>query len=560
MKSITRLGRLIQISFTLFRYGLDELLLSLHLFRPLRFFIYCNPYRIRNSKRSQAERIRLALEDLGPIFVKFGQALSTRRDFIPEDIANELAKLQDCVPPFSGDQAQTIIEAACKKPIAEIFAEFDTIPLASASVAQVHAAKLLTGQNVVVKVLRPGINKRIVKDIDLLYAIADLATRYWAYAKRLRPREVVAEFESCLNDELDLLREAASASQLRRNFLHSDLLYIPEIYWQYTHANVLVMERIYGISISNIIELKKQGINLKKLAERGVEIFFTQVFRDCFFHADMHPGNIFVSPEKKDNPQELGVDFGIMGSLSPEDQRYLAENLLAFFKRDYRRVAQLHVESGWIASTTRINEFEAAIRTVCEPIFERPLKEISFGQLLLRLFQTARRFNMEVQPQLVLLQKTLFNIEGLGRQLYPDLDLWNTAKPFLERWLKKQLGPRAFLAKVRTYAPYWAEKLPEIPDLIYQTLLDVRREKRALNTDVSRRINECESNLKKRGFYAINIGMGSACIVWALLSLTFRDLPNLLPTRYLLVIGLGGLGLLFVALIRLRSLYYAARR
>ncbi|HEV3251391.1 MAG TPA: ubiquinone biosynthesis regulatory protein kinase UbiB, partial [Puia sp.] len=436
MKSITRLMRLIQISFTLFRYGLDELVLSLHLFRPLRFLIYFNPYRLSNRKRPQGERIRLALEDLGPIFVKFGQALSTRRDFIPEEIADELAKLQDRVPPFSGDQAKAMIEAACGRPITEIFAEFDTTPLASASVAQVHAAKLLTGQEVVAKVLRPGINKRIVKDVDLLYAIANLATRYWKEAKRLRPSEVVAEFESCLKDELDLLREAASASQLRRNFLHSDLLYIPEIYWQYTHSNVLVMERIYGISISDIPTLKKQGINLKKLAERGVEIFFTQVFRDCFFHADMHPGNIFVSPKQKDNPQYLGVDFGIMGSLSPEDQRYLAENLLAFFKRDYRRVAQLHVESGWIAPNTRVNEFEAAIRTVCEPIFERPLKEISFGQLLLRLFQTARRFKMEVQPQLVLLQKTLFNIEGLGRQLYPDLDLWNTAKPFLERWLK----------------------------------------------------------------------------------------------------------------------------
>ena len=547
MKSITRLTRLIQISFTLFRYGLDELVLSLHLFRSVRFFIYFNPYRMRNRKRSAGERIRLALEDLGPIFVKFGQALSTRRDFIPEDIADELAKLQDRVPPFSGDQAQAIIEAVCGKPIAEIFAEFDTVPLASASVAQVHAAKLLTGQNVVAKVLRPGINKRIVKDIDLLYAIADLATRYWADAKRLRPREVVAEFESCLKDELDLLREAASASQLRRNFLHSDLLYIPEIYWQYTHPNVLVMERIYGISISNIVELKKQGINLKKLAERGVEIFFTQVFRDCFFHADMHPGNIFVSPEKKDNPLYLGVDFGIMGSLSPEDQRYLAENLVAFFKRDYRRVAQLHVESGWVAPNTRINEFEAAIRTVCEPIFERPLKEISFGQLLLRLFQTARRFNMEVQPQLVLLQKTLFNVEGLGRQLYPDLDLWNTAKPFLERWLKKQLGPRAFLRKVREYLPYWSEKLPEMPDLVYQALLDFRQEKRILKAYSSKGIKEAAGSLKKKKFYFVNVGIGSACIIWALLSLTLSTFPGLLSTRYLLVLGLGGLGLLLSA-------------
>ena len=461
-----------------------------------------------------------------------------------------MAKLQDRVPPFPGDQAKAMIEAACGKSITEIFAEFDTTPLASASVAQVHAAKLLTGQEVVAKVLRPGINKRIVKDVDLLYAIANLATRYWKEAKRLRPKEVVAEFESCLKDELDLLREAASASQLRRNFLHSDLLYIPEIYWQYTHANVMVMERIYGISISDIPTLKKQGINLKRLAERGVEIFFTQVFRDCFFHADMHPGNIFVSPKQKDNPQYLGVDFGIMGSLSPEDQRYLAENLLAFFKRDYRRVAQLHVESGWIAPNTRVNEFEAAIRTVCEPIFERPLKEISFGQLLLRLFQTARRFRMEVQPQLVLLQKTLFNVEGLGRQLYPDLDLWNTAKPFLERWLKKQLGPRAFLRKMREYAPYWAEKLPEIPELVYQTLLDKRKERNELQAYLYKDGHKYHYAIKKKRFFAISMGIGIGCITWVLLSLVVGNFPQLLTLRNLLILGSGGLVLLLVTFIR----------
>jgi len=546
---MTRLLRLFQISFTLLRYGLDELVLSLHLFRPLRFLIYFNPYRIGNKKRTLGERIRLALEDLGPIFVKFGQALSTRRDFIPEEIADELARLQDRVPPFSGEQAKTIIETAFKRPLTEIFSKFDTTPLASASVAQVHAAKLLTGQAVVAKVLRPGINKRIVKDVDLLYAISDLAVRYWPDARRLRPREVVAEFEACLHDELDLLREAASASQLRRNFLNSDLLYIPEVYWQYTNPHILVMERIYGISIANIPELKKQGINLKKLAKRGVEIFFTQVFRDCFFHADMHPGNIFVSPDKKDNPQYLGVDFGIMGSLSPEDQRYLAENLMAFFKRDYRRVAQLHVESGWVAANTRINEFEAAIRTVCEPIFERPLKEISFGQLLLRLFQTARRFDMEVQPQLVLLQKTLFNIEGLGRQLYPDLDLWNTAKPFLESWLKKQLGPRAFLRKVREYAPYWAEKLPEIPDLVYQTLVDFRRKKRKTNPYTEKYSRQ--NNMRKKTFCFMTVGVGSACIVWVLLSLTKNEFPHVLSTINLLILGLGGLGILLSALLNL---------
>jgi ubiquinone biosynthesis protein len=552
MKAISRLIRLMQISFILFRYGLDELVLSLHLFRPLHFFVYLNPYRQVNKKRARGERIRLALEDLGPIFVKFGQALSTRPDFIPIDIADELAKLQDRVPPFPGDQAKSIVETCIRKPLSEVFSEFDISPLASASIAQVHTAKLLTGQEVVVKVLRPGIYKQISRDIDLLYAIADLARRYWRPAKQLRPREIVAEFEACLKDELDLLREGANASQLRRNFSNSDLLYIPEVYWPYTFHKVLVMERIYGISISDISALKKQGINLKKLAERGVEIFFTQVFRDCFFHADMHPGNIFVSPENKENPQYIGVDFGIMGSLSPEDQRYLAENLMAFFKRDYRRVAQLHIESGWVAESTRINEFEAAIRTVCEPIFEKPLKEISFGQLLLRLFQTARRFNMEVQPQLVLLQKTLFNVEGLGRQLYPDLDLWNTAKPFLEHWLRKQIGPRAFLRKMREYAPYWAEKIPEIPDLIYQTMFELRHLKKTTKCLKCEKEKE-KKQTNKKSFWFITLGIATACMVWILLTLSANDFSHL-AHNYLWILGLGGLGIFLGAIINLRNL------
>ena len=553
MKSISRLLRLMQINFILFRYNLDELVYSLDLFRPLRFFAYLNPYRKINKKIPRGERIRLALEDLGPIFVKFGQTLSTRPDFIPIDIADELAKLQDRVPPFPGEEAKSIVESCIKKPIAEAFSEFDINPLASASIAQVHAAKLLTtGQEVVVKVLRPGIYKRISRDIDLLYSLADLALRYWRSAKQFRPREIVAEFEACLKDELDLLREGANASQLRRNFSNSDLLYIPEVYWPYTFHKVLVMERIYGISISDISALKKQGINLKKLAERGVEIFFTQVFRDCFFHADMHPGNIFVSSENKENPQYLGVDFGIMGSLSPDDQRYLAENLMAFFNRDYRRVAQLHVESGWVAENTRINEFEAAIRTVCEPIFERPLKEISFGQLLLRLFQTARRFNMEVQPQLVLLQKTLFNVEGLGRQLYPDLDLWNTAKPFLEHWLRKQVGPRAFLRKIREYAPYWAEKAPEIPDLIYQVMLELRHLKKRSKCVYCAKEKEKKQSSKK-SFWFIGLGVATACIVWVLLDLSVKDVAHL-GSIYLWILGLGGMGLFLGAMINLRKL------
>jgi ubiquinone biosynthesis protein len=478
MKSLTHLFRLLQINFILARYGLDELVLSIPLFRPLRFLSLFNPWNWRSKKLARGVRLRLALEALGPIFVKFGQALSTRPDLLPEDIVSELARLQDCVPPFSSVIAQQMLEEIYQKPLLSVFAEFNLTPLASASIAQVYSARLLDGKEAVVKVLRPNVKKLIQRDVALLHLLAKLAERYSVDARRLRPRDVVAEFERCLMDELDLLREAASASQLRRNFLNSYLLYIPEIYWAYTHQDVLVMERINGIPISDITALKQAGIDLKLLAERGVEIFFTQVFRDCFFHADMHPGNIFVSRLNPTNPQYLGVDFGIMGTLSPTDQRYLAENLLAFFNRDYRRVAELHVASGWVPAETRIDEFEAAIRTVCEPIFERPLKDISFGQLLLRLFQTARRFNMEVQPQLVLLQKTLFNVEGLGRQLYPDLDLWNTAKPFLERWIKQQVGPRAVLRKIRERLPYWAEKFPELPELLYQTLLDLRDQKR----------------------------------------------------------------------------------
>lgn len=479
MKFFTRFFRLMQINFILTRYGLDEIILSIHLFRPLRFLAYFNPWNWGvNRNLSRGERIRLAFEALGPIFVKFGQALSTRRDLLPDDIALELAKLQDKVPPFPGEIAKMILEKEYKRPINQVFSEFNLTPLASASIAQVHSAKLSDGKEVIVKVLRPNVQKQISRDVDLMFVLANLAERYSVELRRLKPREVVNEFKHTLNDELDLQREAANASQLRRNFFNSPLLYIPEVYWNYITKNILVTERIYGIPISDIETLKQHHINLKTLAERGVEIFFTQVFRDCFFHADMHPGNIFVSPQHPETPQYLGVDFGIMGTLSPYDQRYIAENLLAFFNRDYRRVAELHVESGWVPQNTRIDEFESAIRTVCEPIFERPLKEISFGHLLLNLFHAARRFNMEVQPQLVLLQKTLFNIEGLGRQLYPELDLWNTAKPFLERWIKQQIGVRALINKVRQNAPYWAEKLPEIPDLIYETLTELRSDLR----------------------------------------------------------------------------------
>jgi ubiquinone biosynthesis protein len=460
--------RLLRINFVLMRHGLDDIVFATHLFRPFRFLIYLNPINWFLRKRaSRAERVRRALEDLGPIFIKFGQMLSTRRDLLPDDIADELERLQDAVPPFPGAVAQQIIEKAIDCPVEEIFDEFEPRPLASASIAQVHAAKLKNGNEVVIKVLRPDVLPVIRRDISLLYIVAELASRYSAQARRLRPVEIVAEYEKTILDELDLLREAANASQLRRNFEGATSLYVPEVYWDYTYRNVLVMERIYGIPIRNIDELKANDTNMKRLAELGVEIFFTQVFKHNFFHADMHPGNIFVDIYDPQNPKYIAVDFGIVGTLSAVDKRYLAENFLAFFQRDYHKVARLHVESGWVPAGTRVDEFESAIRSVCEPIFERPLKDISFGQLLLRLFQTARRFNMEVQPQLALLQKTLLNIEGLGRQLYPELDLWKTAKPFLERWMEEQVGARSMMNALKDNVPHLIEKLPEMPGLIY---------------------------------------------------------------------------------------------
>jgi ubiquinone biosynthesis protein len=459
--------RLVHINFVLVRHGLDEIILATHLFRPFRFLYYLAPWNwIPRTRGPRGVRIRRALEDLGPIYVKFGQILSTRRDLLPDDIALELAHLQDAVPPFPGSQARATIEAALGAPIEEIFQQFDETPLASASIAQVHAAQLRDGSAVVIKVLRPNIRNQITRDVNLLYTVARLAERYWQHGRRLRPREVIAEFEKILYDELDLLREAANASQLRRNFSGTELLYVPEVYWPWCRPDVMVMERIYGIQVSDVDELRAQHIDLKTLSERGVEIFFTQVFCHNFFHADMHPGNIFVGADGR----YMAVDFGIMGTLNPVDQRYLAENFLAFFNRDYRRVAELHVESEWVPEGTRVDEFEAAIRTVCEPIFEKPLNEISFGNVLLRLFQTARRFNMEVQPQLVLLQKTLLNIEGLGRQLYPELDLWKTAKPFLERTMSEQLGARSFLRNLKQSIPGLSDTLPDMPILAHRFL------------------------------------------------------------------------------------------
>lgn len=463
--------RLIRINLILMRYGLDDIIFATHLFRPFRFLIYLFPWNwFLHNRGPRAIRIRRALEALGPVYIKFGQLLSTRKDLLPDDIADELEKLQDAVPPFAGKQAISIIEKALGSSVDDLFESLEVDALASASIAQVHAGKLKDGKEIVVKVLRPGILPIIRRDIGLLYVIAELAARYSSQLRRLRPVEVVAEFEKTILDELDLMREAANASQLRRNFEGSSDLYVPEIYWELTRTNVLVMERIYGVPIRNIEELHANHTNMKRLAEMGVEIFFTQVFSHNFFHADMHPGNVFVDINNPDKPKYVAVDFGIMGTLSQTDKRYLAENLLAFFKRDYNKVAKLHVESGWVPAGTRVDEFESAIRSVCEPIFEKPLKDISFGNLLLRLFQTARRFNMEVQPQLVLLQKTLLYIEGLGRRLYPDLDLWVTAKPFLEDWMEKQVGPRAMLSGLKANLPYIIEKIPELPELFYKAL------------------------------------------------------------------------------------------
>jgi ubiquinone biosynthesis protein len=537
--------RLAHINFVLVRHGLDEIILATHLFRFFRFLYYLAPWNwVPRRREPRAVRIRKALEDLGPIYVKFGQILSTRRDLLPDDIAEELARLQDRVPPFPGARAKAMIEAAEGQPVGEVFLAFDETPLASASIAQVHAARLHDGTDVVVKVLRPNIRQYIRRDVSLLRTIADMAERYWKESRRLRPCEVIAEFEKTLYDELDLLREAANASQLRRNFKDSDMLYVPEVYWTYCRPNVMVMERISGISVSNIGALRASGIDLKALSERGVELFFTQVFRHNFFHADMHPGNIFVSPLGR----YMAVDFGIMGTLNPVDQRYLAENFLAFFRRDYRRVAELHVESEWVPSGTRVDEFESAIRTVCEPIFEKPLKEISFGNVLLRLFQTARRFNMEIQPQLVLLQKTLLNIEGLGRQLYPDLDLWQTAKPFLERSMSEQIGVRALLRNLKESIPALSESLPELPHLAHKLLEQATSGKLRLEW-TSAELHRLRGEINRANRRTINAVVGTGLLLGAAIIYGLDGhAPTLIFGAPLLIWICGALGLAILAI------------
>lgn len=469
--------RLFRILKVFNKHGLNEFFENQPSLKKFKLLFKFIPGKLVKDDRSRGERLREALEDLGPVFVKFGQMLSTRPDLLPEDIAKELTLLQDQVPPFSSESAKQIIRETYQGKVVDIFSRFDEDPVASASVAQVHYAHLRDeDEEVVVKILRPGIVNVIDRDINLLYTFAGLMQKYWSEGERLKPIEVVEEYDKTIHDELDLLREAANASQLRNNFENSSIIYVPRVYFDYTTTNVMVMERIYGTPIRDVDTLIAKGIDMRKLGHNGVEIFFTQAFRDGFFHADMHPGNIFVA----DNGQYQAVDFGIMGSLSDEDKHYLAVNLLCFFNRDYRGVAKAHVESGWVPPQTRVEEFEAAIRTVCEPIFAKPISEISFGKFVMRLFQTARRFKMPVQPQLVLLQKTLLNIEGLGRQLYPDLDLWETAKPYLEKWMNEQYGPKAALKALKREAPKWSVLLPELPVLAHQTMTAIRAQNTSL--------------------------------------------------------------------------------
>ena len=470
---MNRMFRGIFIVWTVWRFGLHELMLS-NFKQPVLKILSQILTLGRVYKLSRGERLRLSLEQLGPIFVKFGQVMSTRRDLLPDDIAVELAKLQDRVPPFSSDIAVATIERAFGRPVSEIFESFDHVPVASASIAQVHFALWKNKQGVVqevaVKVLRPNMLQAIEKDLNLMRMMAGWLEKISADGKRLKPREVVAEFDKHLHDELDLVREAANGAQLRRNMQSLNLVLIPEMYWDYCHPEVIVMERMKGLPISQVDALRAAGVDIPQLAKDGVTLFFTQVFRDGFFHADMHPGNIQVSIEPETMGRYISLDFGIVGTLTEYDKEYLAQNFSAFFRRDYKRVAELHIESGWVPSHTRVDELESAIRSVCEPYFDRPLKEISLGMVLLRLFQTSRRFNVEVQPQLVLLQKTLLNIEGLGRQLDPELDLWNTAKPFLEQWMIDQVGPKRFFQQLREQAPQYAKIMPQLPRLMHDFL------------------------------------------------------------------------------------------
>ena len=485
---ILKFLRLLKILRVATKYGLDEIAIS-GLKVPRTAKLIDTVIFWRDISAPRGVRLRMALEELGPIFVKFGQVLSTRRDLMPPDIADELARLQDRVPPFSSELAIAQITRSLRAHPDQLFASFERTPVASASIAQVHFATLRDGKQVAVKVLRPGMKKSIDEDVALMHIAAEWIGRVWAESKRLKPKEVVAEFDKYLHDELDLMREAANASQLRRNFANSTLLMVPEMYWDYCSSSVIVMERMYGIPVGQTDRLIAEGVDLKKLSSDGVEIFFTQVFRDGFFHADMHPGNILVSIDPASFGRYIALDFGIVGTLNDFDKDYLSQNFLAFFRRDYKRVAEAHIESGWAPRETRVDELESAVRACCEPIFDRPLRDISFGQILLRLFQTSRRFNVEVQPQLVLLQKTLLNIEGLGRQLDPDLDLWKTAKPYLERWMSEQVGVPGMIERLKAEAPRFTHIIPQLPRLVHRALLQAA-EPATVNTELLKELVE----------------------------------------------------------------------
>jgi ubiquinone biosynthesis protein len=546
--------RLLTILRVFLRYRLDQILPTEQLSFGMRLLLLpCKLFPTPSLNRG--ERLRRAFEDLGPIFIKFGQLLSTRPDLIPDDIVRELNHLQDNVKPFDATHFRELVEQALAANVNDIFLDYEHEPLASASVAQVHGAILKNGQRVVIKVIRPGIEKIIAQDVRLLLWLAKVVERYSPDGRRLRPMEVVEDYRTTIFDELDLQREAANASQLRRNFARSPLLYVPEIFWDYTRNNILVMERIHGIPVTDLAALNAQNTNMKKLAERGVEIFFTQVFDHNFFHADMHPGNIFVAEAHPESPQYIAVDMAIVGTLTRADQYYLARNLLAMFRRDYRQVAELHVESGWVPPHTRVEELEAAVRTVCEPIFEKPLKDISFGHVLINLFRTARRFDMEVQPQLVLLQKTLLNIEGLGRQLYPDLDLWTTAHPFLERWLKNRFHPRTLWGELKRYGPEWMEKFPQVPNLIFNSLQQLQNlgEIAPELQDIRQRLHDDatqKTHRRRRQVIALLAFVGAAAIAWPSVgehvSLWFTDFSAAdVPTGSYLLAAVGVIALVF---------------
>ncbi len=531
---------LYRIASVFLRHNLDEFALTLHLARPMALLFKLVPRRWRSHHdEPRGVRFRLALQELGPVFVKFGQLLSTRPDVVPEDIHHELVKLQDDVPPFPGTEAHKIIEMAYGDALENHFSHFETEPIASASVAQVHDAYLCNGTQVVVKVIRPGIDLIIQRDLSLLKTLADLAEKYWSEAPRFKPRELVDDYERNIRDELNLMREAANASQLRINFQDSDLIYVPKVYFDHCRHNVMVMEKIHGIPIRDLEAIQAAGIDRRQLAHNGVEIFFTQAFRDGFFHADMHPGNIFVSQ----TGQYRAVDFGIMGTLNEIDKRYLAENLLGFFNRDYHAVADAHVRAGWVPPDTRVEEFEGSIRTVCEPIFAKPISEISFGRLLVDLLRIARRYQMPVQPQLVLLQKTLLNIEGLGRQLYAELDLWETAKPFLERWMSEQIGPRAAVRSLRRELPNFATLAPELPTLAHQLMNRLRKDElviRTRDTEIAALRHQVEATSRRTH----RLLMGLALVVLAVV-LAPGEMPiDAHPVSWLLV----GSGLAFVVM------------